>query len=1506
MKLSIGHSILTVIAVSGIFPTCPALSARDFVANDLKARPGATTAVSDRPTATRGPRIPMRNAVSPAKIKTSGNTPFLKRLPGGNTVLCGAMVYNDLWGMVDENNNFLYPIDAGMFTIQAKPNGTLTRLNTNNDLIKMRAGVKANSIYYVISTTDYDSSAILSSYYTSSWSRRSNEEIDIVNVPTDMTYDPVTGNIYGFFYNDETQEYDRFCRFDTYYGEAEQISTVDRNGFAIAANSKGEIYGIWGYTGWLIKINPATGRYEQIGRTGFSPGYVNSMTFDDATGKLYWTANDGEGYSALLEVNTSTGEATEIMHFENNASFAGIFAQPYKVPDNAPAAVSDIKVNSAVPGSCAVTISCTAPTKTANNASLSESLTIAFTAGDKIIELNDIQPGATAVTPEMTLPAGLMTIDVVAATSSLLGEQTSVEAWIGEDLPGMPVNVSLGEKDGKPALAWEAPAKGQHDGWFDASTLTYTITRYPGAVTFNNITGTSWVDESWDGSGALYYTIRSVGKAGESESVTTSKMVFGQGYTVPFTETFSTADDFSLWTVIDLNGHTTWQYDSKNKNIYYNYDLDVEAPGDDWIISPKVKLEAGKTYRFSTNAKSYYKGYKENFRVMLGTAPQPEAMTMQILDCPDFDNPSTGETKRASFTVDADGDYHLGIYCYSPAHNWRLTLDDISVTEISSSVAAAVTDLTMTAADNGALEATLSMTAPAVDSKGVQLTDPLNINIYRNHAATPATTLTDVTPGTQLTWTDKAIAESDMYHYRVVAVTETGEGADATVEGWVGVDTPGAVTNLKAIENEDGSINISWEAPVKGAHGGWFDPAGMTYRVVRSNDAAIIAEATTATSLVDNPRLSKQELLYYLVTPYIGSIKGQYNNTDFEIYGPAIIAPVNETFTGADMDCYPWVSDSDGSQHVWSLETAGIDPATTDQSGDQGMAMFIATAANKGLSGTLSSPKINISALDNPVLTFWMYHTAIEGENNADTETLEVLAGTMSSDFTPIDGATFTRGDDRAGWKMHIVSLDAFKGSKNLRICFKSKSLGLKSFYIDNITVGEATGVDVAATSFNGPSRTAVNVATPFMATVTVQGTDNVTNVVATISSSGKVLSTSPIGNMSAGESRTIEMPVTIAATGRHSVTLDVKADGETDLSNNASTRYVDVVETVIPSPQGLAASQDDAGNVSLSWKDTDMTPHVVDDMETYDDWAITGIGDFTTIDLDGDYTYHINKDLGQYPNCNAPKAFQVCNAKTLGIDIWDEGKPHSGNKMLMSIASMTTTNNDWLILPRLNGTEQSVTFHAKAFTSQDTPAERMRILYSTTDANPQSFTPLHTGEYIEVPDVWTEYSRVVPQGTNWVAINCVSHDAFALFIDDIAFNDFTVLTSPVDSYIIYRDGVEVARTSTPEWVDVEPIGADGAVYKVAALYKDGTLSAPSEEIRVTYSGIASVGADNVKVVTRPGQIEVTGADDDVMVVIAGVDGRIIAQSATLRRFDVAAGWYIVTVGNRVFKVTVR
>ena len=99
-----------------------------------------------------------------------------------------------------------------------------------------------------------------------------------------------------------------------------------------------------------------------------------------------------------------------------------------------------------------------------------------------------------------------------------------------------------------------------------------------------------------------------------------------------------------------------------------------------------------------------------------------------------------------------------------------------------------------------------------------------------------------------------------------------------------------------------------------------------------------------------------------------------------------------------------------------------------------------------------------------------------------------------------------------------------------------------------------------------------------------------------------------------------------------------------------------------------------------------------------------------------------------------------------------------------------TTNYPQYLISPEIAdaATGVEVSFYYKAYNSYYT--ESFQVGYSTTDADPASFT---WGEEVTTESTgttWTLYNTVCPAGTKYVAISCNSDNEYYLFLDDFSF----------------------------------------------------------------------------------------------------------------------------------------
>jgi len=221
-------------------------------------------------------------------------------------------------------------------------------------------------------------------------------------------------------------------------------------------------------------------------------------------------------------------------------------------------------------------------------------------------------------------------------------------------------------------------------------------------------------------------------------------------------------------------------------------------------------------------------------------------------------------------------------------------------------------------------------------------------------------------------------------------------------------------------------------------------------------------------------------------------------------------------------------------------------------------------------------------------------------------------------------------------------------------------------------------------------------------------------------------------------------------------------------ITGNNETFIVTVTQSsdeVIEEPFGLKVDVNGT-DALFSWNNEIF----LDNMEGYNNFIINNIGDYILYDGDGSSTYPISGSV--FPNQAYKGSYIVFNPSQVSPPMTaPEIQPHSGNKFLACFSATQSANNDWLILPkqRIN-TGTVFKFWAKRYPNQF-GADRFKVGVSTTGTLPANFTIISSGNYVEAPLSWTEYSYNLDAyaGSDaHVAIACVSNDAFIFMVDDI------------------------------------------------------------------------------------------------------------------------------------------
>jgi hypothetical protein len=247
-------------------------------------------------------------------------------------------------------------------------------------------------------------------------------------------------------------------------------------------------------------------------------------------------------------------------------------------------------------------------------------------------------------------------------------------------------------------------------------------------------------------------------------------------------------------------------------------------------------------------------------------------------------------------------------------------------------------------------------------------------------------------------------------------------------------------------------------------------------------------------------------------------------------------------------------------------------------------------------------------------------------------------------------------------------------------------------------------------------------------------------------------------------------------------------------------------------------------------------------DFEDLDDFTFE-FSPWTVEDVDGGITYGI--EGVEFPNTGSPMAFIVFNPENTTPSLGSDPaiQPHGGDRFAACFSAIAPeTNDDWIISPLIDlGDNSILSFWVKSYTNQY-GLEKFRVAVSTTDNNPASFTFISGATPLLAPaDNWEEKIFELDDYDNqtvYIAIQCVSEDAFIFMLDDIVIEtQFTGLNNPENLVAELDESTGIVQLQwnfevpqTEDWVacrgnwelegDVFTVTSDG-MYEWSSLYYD-------------------------------------------------------------------------------------
>ena len=1381
----------------------------------------------------------------------------------------------ELWGSVVSDNTWGdYDYVYGIYKFNALSSITTNLLGATDYYANGGGAMVGNRLYFVFYDSDgYSIYSLLFCYDTETWEPVDDPiELDDLSLIALETAVSPSGTVYGEFYNADGNEYELGVA-DYENMTRSTIGTLTNTYVAMGMTKGNVLYGI-AADGKLYKIDTETAEETPIGETGLTVSdsegqyYFQSGEIDQKDDVFYWaTADMGGNVASLYTVDLSTGAAQKVGDFENQ-NLITLLAIPEAVADGAPAAATDLAANFSN-GSLSGTISFKVPTTTVAGGALSGSVEYAITCGQTTLASGTAAAGEQVEKAVEFETDGSKTIAVVMSNAEGKGLTAKTTLYVGYDTPqavsGLSYNVD--SETGKVTLSWNAVTEGVNNGYL--GNITYNVVRYPEEkIVVSGGKETSFTETLEKGELASYsYGVVATNGKKDSEETKTSAVVFGNPIEPPYSQDFTSSNSLNLFTIIDSNedGNSwTWFGDESDSdfNASAEYNYSSENDGDDWLLTPPIRVEKGKFYTVSFKARSISPYFAERIEVKYGMAASADAMTGEILPPTDIENYEYKEFKK-DVIPEEDGALYVGFHALSKKDMFALLLDDIKIDEGKYYQAPdSVSSFCVNPAEKGAKSATLVVTAPAKSIDGTVALSSMDVILKRDGKVIK--TFTGVSAGEQLTYVDTEPTEGFNTYTALASTSEYGNGLEcAGQKVYVGIDAPNPPDSLKTVDNFS-SVNISWQPSEKGVNGGYVDPQGLSHNIYTIVDydvqyAATAGKGATSYDLPYNTEEGDQNVVQFGITSLNDKGESDLTLTPGIICGKPYALPFFESFKGGSTELLWWMNRNGGS--------SGYSNSVDASDSDRGSIYFNSKSdADKAI---LGSGKICLAGATNPMLVFC--HKSFEGSKAK----INVYAQKPDGTRDLLRTVDYDSIKDTESWIRESIQLkQEYVSLKYIEIIFESSAAEGSTIGFDEIYVRDISDNDITLSDVTAPLKMKKGETAKVDVTVMNFGSKDANGYTVKLYANGELVDskveTEPLASFA---SRTYSMDYKLSIMSEAtSAQLKAEADytGDQNVEDNSKSTTILISTSSKPRPASVTAQETETGAVSVNWSPVSETMQTITDgFEDCTSWATDNFGNWSaftgntngiTNGIFHRYTYPVEGQTFAFTVVDPLNNWLTESA----LENYESLKPHEGSKY---VASFYATDADteqelgadnWLISPELSGKAQTVKFWVSNMNTSDMSFEETYdVLYSVAGTDKTDFIKIGD-THVASSGSWEEVEVEVPEGAKHFAIHQTTENgyAFVFMVDEVTYEGGT---GTVVGYKVYRDGDLLATVNEADnvnFVDETAQGGNTYVYAVTAVYADGESEATVAAAIVTdiYKVEAELKAKSFDVYTLDGK----------------------------------------------------
>lgn len=974
--------------------------------------------------------------------------------------------------------------------------------------------------------------------------------------------------------------------------------------------------------------------------------------------------------------------------------------------------------------------------------------------------------------------------------------------------------------------------------------------------------------------------------------------------TVPFSENFDNLTGFrSGWATLDVNNDgRTWSPYSNQATVEGDFFTTIGI--DDWLFTPAIPLEQGKTYVLEFECTKGYGDNNPSLEIKYGLTQTPEGMSQSVLPATVQDLYFANDKQRIVFKPTATGDYYFGFHG-TGTEVGGIKLDNINIKEAT--MPSAVTGLTITkSATYGDTKVQVSFRAPLTSVAGSTLQSLEKIVVTRSGVTVK--TIENPTPNEEISFEDVCAYGSGNYVWKAVPYGADGEQGIAAESApvFVGVNAPAQPANVKVVEDgHSGTLTLTWD-PVTTDRNGEAMPAEFIDYQVLFNGSYIVPTGATSPHVFKACEPDEQIFAHVAVaakssygsgvtatgTFVAGKPYGEYH----ESFDNAEIShPIEPTATDlqkpADLNVY------DTAMLMMALGLEG------DADGTDGCVAI--TSQYTGYSAGIAIGKFNADGIDNPYLTFATHYCPIQqGVNMKNVITVSADTGNGYEDVLVYDMAGH---NGLEGWHRVEMPLSQFKGN-DVMLMIKGTIINSPYVLIDNINVIDYKDKNLTARTLSAPET--VNPGESFYVYGHVENTGKDATPVAeaVLLLNGREVATAKVEALQPGNTAIVSFGQKLTIVNEPANVYTMRVDYADDMNADDNLSAAVTVKNVLPKYPAvgdLRAEKSGKNSVALTWSAPTgemETEEITESFENGTDFAHS-YGDWTFIDRDGN-------PAGNYDNLPGLSSYSgpfIANGTN-----YLNFAARTGNKSLAFVISEEGETNDWAISPRLSSDAQTVSFYACGYDKYGYAYESFRFLASTTGNDPDDFTEVETDQNLSFigGKEWQHFTFDLPEGTTYFAINYAPDYGISLRIDDITF-------TPGDSgealdllgYNVYRNGVKLNSETLAEcnFAENEVPGGDHT-YHVTAIYNRGE-SRGSNPAEVSFEvSLDKVEAAGISVSGREGEIEITTSGNAVDYMVLTADGRCMTSGVAEGsiRIPASAGIYLVATPAGAVKVAVK